>query len=313
MASQLRKVTLATASAPLACVVACADVIGIADDPRLAASSAEPWRCLGAANEPTAPPAEDRATVRVRTCNLISSNCGEVVSGLSATLCDKLDVQCVDPIQSNIENENGEFVFEVPTGGAIGTGFAGYLQIVSSTAPCFDEATFGAAGPALCAAAPGCDPAVPDETCNVPIYMPSLLFFNPPIRTDSESARVLPLMPTSAVFPLTEAAGTRLDISAGSAFIATVDCDGRPAPGVQLTTDQTVAAMMYLEGGVISTSATETDESGLVGLVGMPVGFVGVHGWVMDPNDSRARVRVGDAGLRIAPFTISYATLAPAR
>jgi hypothetical protein len=312
MASQLGKVTRALASAPLLCVLACADVIGIAENPRLEERSAEPWRCLSAADD-SAPPVNDHATVHVRTCNLISTNCGEVVSGLTATLCAKLDVQCMNPIESNIINDGGEFVFEVPTGGAIGEGFAGYLKIASSLAPCFDEASFGEASRALCAVSPGCDPAAPDEACNVPIYMPSLLFFNPPIRADSTSARVLPLLPTSAASPLIEAAGARLDLSTGSAFVAAVDCDGRPASGVQLMTDQAVTAVMYLEGGVISTSATETDESGLVGLVGMQAGFVDVYGSVTDPNDSHARVRIGGAGLRIAPFAISYTTLVPAR
>jgi hypothetical protein len=312
MVLQLGKVTLAAASAQFLGVVACAEVMGIADDPRLEDSPTGPWRCLVTPNEP-APPAQEHATVRVLTCDLVSTNCGEVVSDLTAKLCDKLDVGCMNPIQSDIMNDGGEFVFDVATGGALGTGFDGYLQITSSSAPCLDEASFGAAGSALCVAAPGCDPAAPDEACDIPVYMTSLLFFNPPIRADSESPRVLPLVPTSAVFPLTQAAGTGLDLSGGSAFIAAVDCDGRPASGVQLGTEQALAAVMYLESGVISTSATETDDSGLVGLVGMPAGFAGVYGSIADPNDNRKRIQIGEVGLRIAPFSISYATLAPSR
>lgn len=219
----------------------------------------------------------------------------------------------MNPILSDIPNHDGEFVFEVATGGALGTGFDGYLQITSSSAPCTDETSFGAAGPALCATAPGCAPPAPDESCNIPLYMTALLFFNPPIRADVETARVLPLVPTSSVLPLAEAAGTSLSLSGGSAFIAAVDCDGRPASGVQLSTEQAVAAVMYLEGGVISTSAQETGESGLVGLVGMPAGFASVYGTIADPNGSRERVEIGEVGLRIAPFTMSYARLAPTR
>jgi hypothetical protein len=312
MVLQLGKVTQAAALAQFLGVVACAEVIGIADDPRLQESPTGPWRCLATPNEP-APPIADHATVRVLTCNFVSTNCGEVVSDLTAKLCDKLDVGCMNPIQSDIPNDAGEFVFDVATGGALGTGFDGYLQISSSSAPCVDEASFGAAGSALCATAPGCHPAAPDEACDIPVYMPALLFFNPPIRADSETPRVLPLVPTSAILPLAQAAGTGLDLSGGSAFIAAVDCDGRPVSGVQLSTEQAVAAVMYLDAGVISTSATETDDSGLVGLVGMPAGFAGVHGSIADPNDERERIEIGEVGLRIAPFSVSYATLAPSR
>jgi hypothetical protein len=312
MVSRLGKVPLAAALAQLLGVVACANVIGITDNPRLEEGPTGPWRCLTTPDEPP-PPAADHATVRVLACNFVSTNCGEVVSDLTAKLCDKLDVGCMNPILSDIPNHEGEFVFEVATGGALGTGFDGYLQITSSSAPCTDEASFGAAGPALCATAPGCAPPAPDESCDIPLYMTSLLFFNPPIRADIETARVLPLVPTSSLFPLAEAAGTSLSLSGGSAFIAAVDCDGRPASGVQLSTEQAVAAVMYLEGGVISTSAQETGESGLVGLVGMPAGFASVYGTIADPNDARERVEIGDVGLRIAPFTMSYARLAPTR
>jgi hypothetical protein len=312
MVSQLGKITLVAALAQFLGAIACAEVIGIADDPRLDESPTGPWRCLTTSDEP-ARPAEDYATVRVLTCNFVSTNCGEVVSDLTAKLCDKLDVGCMNPILSDIRNDDGEFVFEVATGGALATGFDGYLQINSSSAPCLDEASFGVAGPALCVTAPGCDPARPDEACNIPLYMPSLLFFNPPIRADLEIARVLPLVPTSAILPLAEAAGTSLNLSGGSAFVAAVDCDGRPASGVQLGTEQAAAAVMYLEGGVVSSSATETDESGLVGVVGMPAGFASVHGSITDPNDNGERLPIGEVGLQIAPFSMSYASLAPTR
>jgi hypothetical protein len=310
MVSQVSGVTRVTASLGF---FACADVIGIADEPRLVQSLVDPWHCLEASDEPAPLPDAEQATVHVRTCNFVTSNCLEAVSGLTAKLCDKLDVHCMNPIVNDLSSDSGEFVFDVPTGGELGTGFDGYLQISAPTAPCTDSATFGAAGETLCTLAPGCASAPEGEVCNVPTFMPAFLFFNPPIRADLPAPLLAPLVPTSAIIPLTQAAGTGTNPLNGSAFITSLDCDGRPAAGVQLSTDRSDATALYSEGGVISSLAVETDESGLGGFAGISAGFAGIYGSIEHPRGEGERVSIGEVGLQVAPFTISYTTLTPRR
>jgi hypothetical protein len=310
MASRLRGVTLMIASL---CLFGCADVIGIADEPQVVEALTDPWRCLGDADDPPPLPDAERATVHVRACNFVSSNCAEIVSGLTAKLCDKLDVRCMNPIASDISSNDGELVFDVPTGGEIGTGFDGYLQISAPTAPCTDTSIFGAAGPTLCAMNPDCDSTALGEVCDIPIFMRALLFFNPPIRADVLTPLLVPLVPTSAIIPLTEASGTIANPGNGSVFVTSLDCDGRPAAGVQLSTDEPNATSLYFERGVISSFAVETDQSGLGGFTGIPAGFASIYGTIDHPRGYGERVLVGEVGVQVASFALAYTTLTPWR
>lgn len=294
----------------------CAGLLDIPDDPELVdsdlAAAQGPWYCVDSpeqAQEREAP-TDGMATVRVQACNFISSNCSQSVQNVTATLCNKRDITCANPIATGIKGEDGLLTFEVPTGGRLGDGFEGYLSVQSPAASCADEKVFGAAGPALCALLPGCDEGAPDEACLLPEFAPALLFFNPPIVADQEQAVPLPLVPVASFGPILDAVGaSSFDPSTGSLFITALDCDGLPAAGVRYTLDKNQGAVseLYVDNGNISSGASATDGSGLGGFVGVPAGFMTVTG-LANGDDV-----VGEIGVYVAPFSVTYSTLIPGR
>src|SRR5262249_34267804 len=123
----------------------CSQVLDVPSDPRLVATG--PWRCLE--QSPTVTPAapSPQARGRVQARNFIT-DCTTAASGLTARLCDKRDVGCINPRQSGLTDTNGEFTFQVPTAGG---GFDGYLLVDSQVASCTDATAFGGvAGKVLC-------------------------------------------------------------------------------------------------------------------------------------------------------------------
>lgn len=295
----------ACALASLLASSACHNVLDIPDEPQLVG----PWTCL---DQPLAGVSPERTTalVRVQACNFVSTNCAEHVVGLTAALCSKRDVNCATPIRTDIRDNDGEFVFEVETGGVLGAGFDGFLSLTMPAAKCTDETIFGPDARTLCSVAPDCDPAS-GNACEVPIFTPALLFFNPPIKADVATPIPLPVVPSAAIQPLIEAAGGSFEATTGYLFISSRDCGGSPAAGVtySLSRHEDVATVLYLEEGVVSNTAVRTDASGLGGFLGVPAGFVEIDGLVVDQGQTARRI--GGVGVQVAPFTISYATVSP--
>jgi hypothetical protein len=289
----------------------CADLLDIPDAPALIAQ--DPWECPAPAMDAPAGPKPEKALVRVHACNYITSNCSSVVTGLTASLCNKLDYNCGTPIQSGIHDVNGDLAFEVPTVGSLGTGFDGYLLVNSATELCTNEAAFG--GPSSCVAAPGCDPVAPSEKCRIPLFISGLLFFNPPINADSGQPIVLPLVPWVAGASLLPAAGSNRveDQSLGIVFATGLDCAGIPAPGLTFRVSPTPPKLgtIFSVNGAPSASAVATDESGIGGLLGVPPGFVQVSAYVTDPNVGGREV--ASIGVQVLPTSITYVALVPAR
>lgn len=286
---------------------ACANILDIPDEPELVMSG--PWRCLQRSSD-VKPPATDKAVVQIDACNFVSTNCSQPVTGLTAALCNKRDVNCSDPLQSEIADTGGILTVEVPTGGVLGEGFDGYMQILAPTANCTDESAFGSAGPVLCGIAPGCDVDAPDDNCMMPTFAPAMVFFNPAIRADVKQPIPVPLVPTTAVFSLIDATGVELDPTTGNVFVTARDCDGHPAKRVRyMMHTGGGSTVLYLRNGVVSDSATETDASGMGGFIGVPAGFAEIRGYVEGENGEL--IEIGEVGVQVAPFTITYATLTP--
>ncbi len=261
-----------------------------------------PWRCVGdTLNEQALKSSAEKASVRVQACNFIT-NCADGVTNLTAKLCNKLDVDCQNPLETNITDEDGELQFEVSTGSG---GFDGYLYIMPQMALCTDEEVFGESGPELCAITDGCDPLAPDEHCMLPIFAPAMLFFNPRIVADVDIPYTVPLLPSSALLSVVEAAGAKLDPSTGNVFITAIDCDGQPAAGVhyELSEMQEDISALYVSAGVVTNAVSVTGESGVGGFVGIRPGFASVIGYTEDGR------RIGEIGFQTAPFTLTYSTL----
>jgi hypothetical protein len=286
-------------------LASCVQVLGIPGDPELVPTG--PWRCL---NKPPATqqqaPVAAQAQVLVQACDFIT-DCTTTVTGLMARLCDKRDVGCINPRLTGLTDVNGEFSFQVPTAGS---GFDGYLLVTSNVASCTDATAFGSvAGPVLCGAvAPNCNVTAPDEQCMLPIYASALFFFNPPIVRDVMQPLPLQLFPSTGLPSIIQAAGIPLNPTAGNLFIQALDCDGDPAADVRYAVEQDAGQMSppyYVNNGVISSSFTRTDSTGIGGFVGVPPGFVSVLGVNGDS------VPVGVIGVQAVPSMLTYSVLLP--
>lgn len=240
--------------------------------------------------------------MRIQVCDALRG-CGAPLTGLTARLCGKLDVDCLSPLQVDIESADGGFNFEVPT---LGGGFAGYLEVTSPSESCTSP-SFGAAGPLVCSLAPGCDPLAPDEACQVPLYARALLFFNPPITQDLAEPAVLSLLSSSALPGIVRAAGSEYDPTTGSLFLVGRGCDGAPAAGIRYGVDNPdgKVTQMYMAGGVLNRAREATDLTGIGAFTGLPPGFASV-----EARDAGGK-RIGAVGVQVAPGAITYATLVP--
>lgn len=294
-------------AAPIA-LVGCAEVLGLPDDPVLA--PADRWQCSAAAVSAT-PPQRDKAKVTVRACNFISTNCATPATGLTASLCEKRDFNCAAPLQQGITDVDGDLNFEVPTGGSQGAGFDGYLKVTASPIRC---AALGMSkeDQATCRQLAGCDGAASTDQCKVPEYIAAALFFNPPVDADREQPLLLPLIPFVASTKLVAAAGgTQADMTSGAVFATVLGCDGKPSPGVTLSSEPNPRfGVLYAADGVISAAATATDQSGLAGLLGVPTGFARI---VAYEGAGESRREVTSVGVQVALQTMTYVTLLPPR
>jgi hypothetical protein len=279
--------------------VACAEVVSFPDDPRLVESG--PWRCLGA-QAPLGSGGQSTATVRMQLCDAFGE-CAVPLSGLSAQLCAKVDFGCTRPLDIDIREADGLLEFDVPLGD---DGFDGYLAVSSPSEPCTSP-SFGEASAALCAANPACDPARPDDSCLVPLYVRALWFFNPPIIADTAEPLRLSLLSSAALPSLTAASGGSFDPATGSVVVTGFDCDGSRALGVTYDMRQNAddVSQWYMANGILTASVSETDATGMGGFVGVRPGFADVEAYTADNE------RVGAVGVQVSAGTISYASLVP--
>lgn len=264
--------------------------------------------CAASLVHPPAPKS-DRAHVTVHACSFTSGGgCPEAVTGLTATLCNTLDVECNMPVLQNLHDTNGDFEFDVPTGGPSGKGFDGFLRIASMTGLCTDASVFGPAAPKICGIAPQCDPNQPDEKCRLPQYVNALLFFNPPVTADVQRPILVPLILNAVSAQLLAASGTKMtETGQGFVFATVLDCQGEPASEamLDLMPMPTVPPnKLYLTGGVIS-GATMTDETGIGGLIGVPQGFKTIIATRTGKNGPEK----GTAGIKVEPQTGSYVSV----
>jgi hypothetical protein len=280
----------------------CAQILDIPDEPRFEETG--PWRCVGESSEGSVAPRET-ASVSFKVCDFISG-CTKSVSGVTAKVCDKLDVLCINPRSAPITDVNGILTVEVPT--PQGRPFDGYIDVMPPVALCTDQMAFGPAAGAICALARGCNAASPTiPECLVPIYSPVLWFFNPPVVMDLQDPILLQLYPANQLPTLIEAAGAEIDPTMASVFLTAWDCDGNPAAGVKLNVPEhdDVVQPLYYNTGVIRAGLDETDSSGIGGFIKVPPGFVNVAGVNEDGT------QVGIVGVQARLPYVTYTVLVP--
>jgi hypothetical protein len=280
----------------------CAEILDIPEDPELEPTG--PWRCVGESTEGLEAPSET-ATVSFYVCDFIQG-CTRPVVGVTAKLCDKLDVNCIAPRSPIVTDVNGTLTFEVPT--PQGRPFDGYVEVMPPLALCTDAAAFGPAARVICQLRPECNLDAPTpEACATPIYSPVLWFFNPPVVTSLPDPIALQLYPAAQLPPLIQAAGAQIDPTSASVFLTAWDCDGQPAPGVTLSVPDhdDVVQPLYYNTGVIRAGLDETDSSGIGGFIKVPPGFVNVAG------ENEDGTPVGIVGVQARLPFVTYTVLVP--
>jgi hypothetical protein len=195
---------------------------------------------------------------------------------IDAKPCAKTDVTCMNPLGPVVQpNAQGILTFTVDAG------FDGYIDLKSNVN------TDG--GP--------------------PPYIPSLIFFNPPLADDTIYLTV-PLVSPTALTLLAQQFGNVIDPTLGSPFQATYDCQNKPTAGVSVSIDLKSDAgntrTFYFVNGLPSESATQTDYTGYSGFINVPPGIRTVTAALADGG-----VYVGKVSVLVRAGTITYTILPP--
>ena len=243
-----------------------------------ASGDAGPWGCLGDVTLP--PPGTGNVQVTMPLVDL-STQTPVTAADVNAVVCAKIDVNCGSPLAITQPDANGLLHL------TIASGFDGFVFIT----PVLPDAGAPDAG----------EGGVPD------VFVPSIVFFNPPIVMDTTYTTIV-MVRASELGNIAAVEGTAIDPSLGAVFMETVDCNVQPAAGVGVTLDQTTSTTQgfYFKGGLPALNAPSTDVTGYAGFVNVPLGTRTVTGEV-----AASTQRIGTATVFTRASTISYTVLAP--
>jgi hypothetical protein len=191
-------------------------------------------------------------------------------SKVSVRACARLDVTCASPLAGPVETDGaGHATLGLPAS------FDGYLELKSATA------------------------------------VPAIFFFSPrPIR--AETYRV-PLLSATGFGEIAKTSGATIEPARGHLLLFALDCDltfGTFAPGVAFSVEPASETTrgFYLAGGLPSTAATQTDDSGVGGFVNVAPGVVTVRGAVVATTRPS-----GSSSVLVRAGTVTYSAIAPQR
>ncbi len=246
---------------------------------------AGPWGCLGDVTAPTT--GQNDVNVIVPLVDL-STQKPVTAADVFARICAKIDVNCTSPLTSGdagvilSPDANGLLHLTLPNG------FDGYVPIDPIVPDGGAPSDAGDAGP-------------PN------VFVPSLVFFNPPIVTDAVYTTII-MVRAAELGGIAQAVGTTLDPNLGALFMETVDCDLHPAAGVSIALDSitTTTQGFYFKGGLPTLNAPSTDVTGYAGFVNVPVTTHTVTGTV-----AATKQKIGTATVFTRQSTISYTVMAP--
>lgn len=226
------------------------------------------WACLGNVKPPTFPNPKVNVSVP-----LVDLNTKKPVTEINARPCGKTDVACASPLGPTVQpNASGILSF------VIDAGFDGYIELKSS-----------------------------NVDGGLPAYLPSLVFFNPPLSVDTIYIAI-PLISPAALSGLAAQFGNAIDPTLGAPFAEVVDCQGKPAEGVSVAMDQADASTrtFYFVNGLPTESTTQTDTTGYSGFINAPTGVRTITGTV-----AATKQRVGTISVLVRPSTLTYTVLPP--
>jgi len=185
----------------------------------------------------------------------------------TARSCTKLDTLCERPVASDFHSDaDGVLTVELDKH------FDGYLEI----------------------SAPG-------------KLSPVLYFFYPPVDED-RTVPFVPLVSFEAYQQLAKQVNTGIDTTRGAAIALGYDCQGITAPGMQFSVDDADDNTLpfFMEKGLPSLTATETDSSGQGGFINVKPGIRRFSGIIRQTG-----AQIGTVSVIVrAPF-ITYTTMVP--
>lgn len=203
------------------------------------------WGCVGNVVWPP-PSATENVTYRQRLTRI---NGTTVLPGVSAKVCEQLDLNCTAPLQQVVSDEKGDVVVTVPKG------FRGNLQFLTPPS-------------------------------SFPLMYPAIAPMMPPPYTDADLAKenlsnrdTRQLASSDEVNVILGAIKATQDPELGNILILATDCSGEGSAGITLQPSvrgpSTIA--YYMDANATpSITQQETSVTGLAGFVNMPPGSVNI-------------------------------------
>jgi hypothetical protein len=243
------------------------------------------WGCLGHVTMET--PQASMANVTLPFWDLINM---VPITGVGVLLCAKLDPECSRPIDSRIipAGADGIARFKVPPY------FNGYGIVYDLT---YDGGYPDDAG----------DGGDGGPSPTVGRFLPSVIFFNPPIVNDTAYG-IVPIFSRRDIDQLAALQGNTWDQNLGMLFAGMLDCSHKPAAGVTWDPSivDTKTKRFFYVNGLPDESAEATDATGFGGLLNSRTGSVTIAARVQATGK-----RVGEATVFVRPGWASYTYLAP--
>jgi hypothetical protein len=253
-------------------------------------ASADPvWGCLGHVVMET--PQAAMANVSLPFFDLIRM---VPIKDVGVKVCAKLDVNCDRPIDSRIIPADSEGIARFK----VMPYFNGYGIIYDLQQPDGGWVPEDGGGD-------GGGEAGPSPTQGR--FLPSVIFFNPPIVNDTQYG-IVPLFTKSDIDALAAVQGNTFDPNLGILFAGMLDCSRKPVAGVTWDpsiVDAKTKRFFYING-FPDESAEATDPTGFGGLLNSRTGSVTVNARVQ----ATGRM-IGAATVLVRPGWASYTYLAP--
>jgi len=227
------------------------------------------WGCLNS-TPPALPAQDDSRTLRIEA-KLVELFTNAPVVGMDLRLCRGLDVLCQSPLGKTATNDAGVYGFDVPFA------FRGFV-----------------------------DGTPPDGSTLMPIISP---FMRPPTQEHRLADDTPYSVPSQATLEsLLAIIGRQVAPSSGHVFGLALDCAGKPAVGVVLTSRNTTAESVgyYLDDSRLpNTTQGATSSQGEVGYVNLPPGPVTFTYAKVDGTP------IGTATVLVRAGTVTYADFSP--
>ncbi len=228
------------------------------------------WACLGKVRLET--PKKSTLKVSVPLRDLTTR--GPVVQ-MSCRLCAKVDPDCTTPLAGPVSpSPDGIVSFDVSAN------FDGYIE---ARAPIPDGGT-------------------------LPAYVPSLVFFNPPLVDDTVYIAI-PLVSYTVLATLAQqTGGNTIDPALGGALFEAHDCKGAATDGVTATIDNSIdtTRRFFFVNGLPNEASKGTDATGYGGFINVPPGVRTLTG---DRVDGKGRL--GTMSVLVRKSYLSYSVLPP--